>query len=343
MVGRRSGFGKIRGALGSADSTQASEQSGALSGESKKEGRIHKRMDILGSIASGERVEKTLQLVDPARCRMWEMHNRRYDLLNEQRCEDLIEGIKSQGQQEFPAIVRKVEGDPDYDYEVICGARRHFAISWLRNNNYPQYKFLIEVRQLTDEEAFRLSDVENRDKEDISDYERAVDYLKALDRFYKTQKSMAQRLEVSETWLSQYLDIARLPGDIVSAYFDVTHIRIQHGKELKGLWKDSKARSRIAKEAARLAEIQAEAKEGRAAYLDGQAVIKALKAAAKGTVKSEAKKGVLAEYPSSDGKPMMEVKRQGRSGLVMRILPNNGASKAELLAAAQKAIEEHVK
>ena len=44
-------------------------------------------------------------MVDPARCKLWEKHNRRYDLLNENRCEDLIEGFKSMGKQEFAAIV----------------------------------------------------------------------------------------------------------------------------------------------------------------------------------------------------------------------------------------------
>jgi hypothetical protein len=61
------------------------------------------------------------------------------------------------------------------EYEVICGARRHWTVAWLRANNYRQFRFLVEVRELSDEEAFRLSDIENRDREDISDYERAID------------------------------------------------------------------------------------------------------------------------------------------------------------------------
>src|SRR3546814_2735665 len=72
---------------------------------------------------------RTHELVDPARCRMWEGHNREYALLNEERCADLIESIKAQGRQEMPAIVRRVRDDPRYDFEVICGARRHWTIS----------------------------------------------------------------------------------------------------------------------------------------------------------------------------------------------------------------------
>ena len=101
---------------------------------------------------------------------------------------------------------------PGAPYEVICGARRHFAISWLRANNYPQFRY-----DLTDEEAFRLADIENRDRADLSDYERARDYAHALDLYYGgKQRNMAARLEVSGAWLSRYLYLARLP-EIVSS------------------------------------------------------------------------------------------------------------------------------
>ncbi|MCI5042711.1 MAG: chromosome partitioning protein ParB, partial [Donghicola eburneus] len=68
-------------------------------------GRFLKRGNVIGDKLSGEIDEKTLQWVDPARCKMWERHNRIYELLNEENCADLIEGIQQQGRQEFPAIV----------------------------------------------------------------------------------------------------------------------------------------------------------------------------------------------------------------------------------------------
>src|SRR3546814_19703855 len=89
-------------------------------------------------------------------------HNREYALLNEERCADLIESIKAQGKQEMPAIVRRVKDDPAFDFEVICGARRHWPISWLRAHNYQVFRFLVDIRSLTYEEAFRLADLANR-------------------------------------------------------------------------------------------------------------------------------------------------------------------------------------
>ena len=95
--------------------------------------RLSTRLTGLARVTSGDVKEKTLKLVDPARCRMWSRHNRRYDLLNEASCADLLESLRAQGEQEFPAIVRRVEDDPAFDYEVISGARRHWSVSYLRN------------------------------------------------------------------------------------------------------------------------------------------------------------------------------------------------------------------
>ena len=221
--------------------------------EARASARFLRRQNTMAEQASGERQEKVLRLVDPATCRMWTYHNRAYDLLNEENCRDLIDGIRAQGGQEFPAIVRRLPEGGDYEFEVICGARRHFAISWLRANNYPQFRYLIEERDLTEEEAFRLADIENREREDLSDYERARDYLGALDRFYGgKQKAMAERLEISQTYLSRLLDLARLPDEIVAAFGSIRDLRELHARKLKPLLADDSRRDEVLRAAVAL-------------------------------------------------------------------------------------------
>ena len=88
---------------------------------SRESARFLKRSTTISDRLTGELEEKTLRWVNPAECRMWERHNRDYALLNEENCRDLIDGIRAQGRQEFAAVVRPVE-DPDFKYEVICGA-----------------------------------------------------------------------------------------------------------------------------------------------------------------------------------------------------------------------------
>ncbi|WEQ50955.1 ParB/RepB/Spo0J family partition protein (plasmid) [Komagataeibacter oboediens] len=120
-----------------------------------------------------------------------------------ENCRELIESIRAQGRQEVPAIVRRLTNNPDFDFEVICGARRHWSVSWLNANNYRDIKFLVEPREMEDEEAFRIADLENRAREDLTDYERAKDYLLGLDRALSwSPKTMADRLNVSEAWLA---------------------------------------------------------------------------------------------------------------------------------------------
>lgn len=241
--------------------------------------RFLKRSNALAE--SGEREEKVLRWVDPASCVMWARHNRAYDLLNEENCRDLIDSLKAQGQQEFPAIVRRLPAGQGAEYEVICGARRHFAISWLRANNYAQFRYLVEVRELTDEEAFRLADIENRDRADLSDYERARDYLQALDIYYGgKQKTMAARLEVSEAWLSRYLHLARLPQPILEAWPRLTEIRELHARSVRPLLQD--AEDKVLAEARAIAVEQARARAGQGAFVPVPRVLARLKQAAYG-------------------------------------------------------------
>lgn len=289
--------------------------------------RFLKRSTTIGDRLSGEREEKTLLWVDPEDCRMWDRHNRAYDLLNEDNCGDLIDGIRAQGRQEFPAIVRRLSGE-DKAYEVICGARRHFAVSWLRANNYPQFKYLVEVRDLTDEEAFRLSDIENRDRDDISDYERAVDYAGAIEAFYGgRQRTMAERLEVSEGWLSRYLTLAKLPKQIVDAYASIRDIKESHARALKPLLANPDLRDRVLDVAAGLERQQDTARAGQGAAVEGPAVINALRGAGKSDAKP---KDTGQRYRRGPGETGITAKKRGKA-VVLEF--REGLSRASLEAA----------
>ncbi len=300
--------------------------------------RFLKRGAAISERMSGELEEKTLHWVDPAECRMWDRHNRDYDLLTEDNCRELIDGIRSQGRQEFPAIVRRLSDGGPHAYEVICGARRHFAVSWLRRNNYPQFRYLVDVRDMSDEEAFRLADIENRDREDISDYERAIDYAKAIKLYYDgKQKTMAQRLEVSETWLSRYLGLAKLPAEIVDAFHLKTDIRELHARTLNQIILKPADRKKVFAEAARLREVQEAARAGREAPVDPVRVVSILKAAviAKPAAKPAAKK-----FAAKSGDAVITAKTRGRA--VVLEFPGS-ASREDLESAFQAFLDDRFK
>jgi ParB family chromosome partitioning protein len=302
--------------------------------------RIGDRISTLARVTSGDIREKTFHLVDPARCRMWAHHNRRYDLLSPTACAELLESLRSQGVQEFPAIVRRVRGDADYDYEVICGARRHWAVSHLRNVEHREIKFLVEERDLSDEAAFRLADIENRARQDISDYERALDYLFALDAYYDgVARRMAERLEMSPAWLSRFLDLARLPDQIVAAFGDVRLLRSAHARELKPLLEHGDKRRRMLSAAHELSRKQMAAQAAGHDFLEAARVVHLLKAAANGTTPDAAR-----ETPqmvcASDEAPLFTAVLKGRNKLVLELRLDSSASDDEFVEAFRKELAD---
>jgi ParB family transcriptional regulator, chromosome partitioning protein len=298
------------------------------------------RSNRIAELASGAVVTRTHELVDPARCRMWTGHNREYALLNEERCGDLIESIKAQGRQEIPAIVRRVAGDPNIDFEVICGARRHWTISWLRTHNYPDFKFLVDIREIGDEEAFRLADIENRARDDLTDLERARDYLRALGAYYDgRQKTMAERINVSESWLTRYLDLARLPVELMAAFPEPQDLSIRNVIALKPLLKPEDKRARVFKEAASLGKAQADA--GKAMpILD---VIRALTAAGDPPRRSGSpkKSGMAQTVSSAAGKAVLRIEGADRKGVRLTLLTKGGASREDAEKAIREVLDAH--
>ena len=102
------------------------------------------RESALARVASGEVRQVTQLLLDPSRVRIWPGHARSYAHLSEESCRELIDSLIAEGGQKVPAVVRRVEGDPDHDYEVIAGTRRHWSISWLRAHSYPDMVFVAQ-------------------------------------------------------------------------------------------------------------------------------------------------------------------------------------------------------
>ncbi len=305
-------------------------------------GILGERENRLAELASGAAITRVHESVDPARCRIWEGHNRDYAALNSDNCADLIESFKAEGRQNFPAIVRRVAGDPAHTYEVICGARRHWAVLWMRAHDHPEFKFLIEPRELTDEEAFRIADLENRSRRDLSDYERACDYARAVERYYGgSQQRMAERLEVSKSWLSRYLELARLPTEIVAAFGTPHVIGISHGATLAPLLRAPNQRDRVLAEASRVATEQADIAARGAAPVQPAAVLQRLVGAAQGP-KVVRRAGSAKEHVvrSAEGVVVARGQRASRGGGLTISIPSLVKhERAALLAALEEILD----
>lgn len=302
-------------------------------------GVLASRDNALAALSSGTKVNRVHELIDPARSRIWEGHNRDYEALNEESCADLIESFKAQGKQEVPAIVRRVKGDADFDFEVICGARRHWTVSWMRTHDYPDFKLLVEIRELTDEEAFRVADIENRHRKDISDYERATDYLRAIERYYDgNQQRMVERLRVTKSWLSRYLELAKLPSEVVAAFGSPHVIGIRNAAELAPLLKAEKARDAIIQEALSLASEQASLKAAQSPLLTPALVVRRMVSSTKASQKKPIKHSVD-DIRASNGVIIARKERVRGGGLKLHLLPRTKIAKSEYLKAFAEIFE----
>ena len=186
------------------------------------------RETALSRVASGGVKQVTQLQLDPAQVRIWAGNARLQGHLSDENCRDLIDSMIAEGGQKVAAVVRRINGDPAFDYEVIAGTRRHFAISWLRANSYPDMKFLAQVAELDDEAAFRLADIENRARKDVSDIERARNYVAAIEVHYGgKQCRMAEWLKLSEGWLSKMLAVALMPDAVIRAFASPEDIQLK--------------------------------------------------------------------------------------------------------------------
>ncbi len=169
---------------------------------------------------------------DPFKCRVWHLHQRLAGEIDEQTCKAEIESFAAHGQR-VPVMGRRLQNDPDYEIELAYGARRLFAA---RHLNLP---LLVEVREFTDREGLIAMDIENRQRQDISPYERGLSYRRWLQSgHFKSPKEISETLKVSAPQVSRLLQLARLPAVVVNAFRGPIEIRESWGLKLIELLDD---------------------------------------------------------------------------------------------------------
>lgn len=293
------------------------------------------RESALARVATGEVRQVTQLLLDPARVRVWPGNARSYDHLTEETCRELIDSIIAEGGQKVPAVVRRIEGDDRHDYEVIAGTRRHWSISWLRKNSYPEMKFVAQVADLDDEAAFRLADLENRARQDVSDLERARNYADALKTHYDNhQTRMAERLKLSKGWLSKMLTVARLPDVVIAAFNSPAEVQLKPVYPLAKALNDGARAPAIRKAAITVASRQAERRRNGAPPLAASEVIAILLSA--GVDKRKPEKLTFTGYGR---RTAITVQSSNRQGVTLQLHAGHGLSEEELLLRVRDALD----
>jgi ParB family chromosome partitioning protein len=297
------------------------------------------RESALARVASGEVRQVTQLQLEPERVRIWEGNARLQARLNEANVRDLIDSILSEGGQKVPVVVRRVEGDPKYDYEVVAGTRRHFAIQWLRRNSYPEMRLLAQVADLDDEAAFRLADIENRARKDVTEIERARNYVAALKAHYGgKQVRMAERLRLSKGWLSKMVKAGGIPDDVLAAFPDLSALTLNPAYALATVMDEAERAKAIRYVAGRIADKNAAAKEDGRPPLPYSDVYAQLM----GAGQVEPDPPFLYESRSRYGHRSISVTAANRQGVTIRVHASSGCSEDELVEQFREALSHHM-
>jgi ParB family chromosome partitioning protein len=186
--------------------------------------------------------------VDPRRCRAWSHHNRTAAWYTRDRCQDLIESIAKDGQQE-PVVARKLVGDPNFDYELIYGMRRRFACEHLNA------RLKLRVIDADDARAAVLMHIENADRQDITPMERALSFQSQLEaRIFPTQEALADAIGLTKGQVSKLVKAASLMrhATLTQLFVDKSAVPVDAAYKLATLWDRPGAKEVILKAAQNL-------------------------------------------------------------------------------------------
>jgi len=193
---------------------------------------------------------ENIHAVDPKRCRPWKFHNRTDAWYTRERCQDLIDSIGKDGQLE-PALARRLEGEKDYDFELIFGMRRRFACEATGQ------KLKIRVVDADDARAAVLMHIENADRQDITPMERAISFLvQAEAKVFPTQEAMADALNVSKGQVAKMIKAAGLlkHASIAALFPDRSVVPVEQAYKLAAVMERPGAKEVVLKAAQTLAQ-----------------------------------------------------------------------------------------
>jgi ParB family transcriptional regulator, chromosome partitioning protein len=255
--------------------------------------------------------------ISPFRCRVSRQHPRLDEHITEESCEAELKSFEAHGQL-VPALGRRLREKGDHDVEILCGARRLFVATYF---NLP---LLVELRQMSDRDALVAMDLDNRQRADVSPYERGLSYARWLaEGCFASQGDLAAALQISPSQVSRLLRLATLPTEVVTAFGGPAGVCEAWGVALAVVLDDASTRRAVVQ---RSQEIAAEASRRPAREIQNELYALAETRKERGAVDRRVIK-------TADGTPLFEIKRQSDSILVFLPLPN-------LSAKALKAIEE---
>lgn len=117
---------------------------------------------------------------------------------------ELAESIKQRGVLQ-PILVRRREDK----YEIVAGERRYQSAKISGITKIPAI-----VLDLSDQEAYEISLIENIQREDLNPIEKAKAFQSYIERYKITHEELASKLSISRAEITNLLRLLQLPLEI---------------------------------------------------------------------------------------------------------------------------------
>ena len=122
----------------------------------------------------------------------------------EDELEELADSIRQNGVLQ-PLLVRKVGSS----YEIVAGERRYQAAQRAGLKELP-----VIIREISDDEVFKLALIENLQRSDLSPLEEANGYRQLIKERGLTQEELAKILSKSRSTITNTLRLLDLPEEV---------------------------------------------------------------------------------------------------------------------------------
>ena len=173
---------------------------------------------LLPDISTNDGIEEIdLELLDP----MLDQPRQSFD---DDSISELAQSIKQEGVIS-PLIVIKI----DDRYSIVAGERRFRASKLAGLSSVPCI-----VKDLSNEQIYKLSLIENIQREDLNPIDEAEAYQRLIEKFRYTQEQLAEGLGKSRSSIANSLRLNKLSEAVKQSIRD-SKISLGHAKVLAGL------------------------------------------------------------------------------------------------------------
>lgn len=170
---------------------------------------------------------------------------------DEQAIKELAESIKEHGLIQ-PIIVRK-DGDK---YTIIAGERRYRAAKSIGLKTIPAI-----VKDISEENADKISLIENIQRQDLNPIEEAQGYKRVLDLYDMTQEELSKTIGKSRQYIGNTIRLLKLDERVIE-YMEKGLLTTSHGKLLLSI----KNKDEQYKQAKKIVESGKTVKQTRASF-----------------------------------------------------------------------------